>query len=243
MWKRYERGAVNDDAWADGWADWWTYRPSDFLMFAPRTYWRLFERLNAELWPWMGVFALLTLAWVWARHKSWAPRALAAALAGWWALVAWVFHWRLYAPINWAASAFAIGFWVQAALWTLVALRPAWHPRLHTGRRARWGYALLLLACAWPAVGLLLGRPVAQAEWFGLAPDPTVLGSFGALLLLKPAARWPRYLLWPMPLLWAVISGLTLWVMASPWPGLLPAAALLALVSASAPWARRSAAA
>ena len=25
-------------------SEWWTYRPSDFLLFAPRTYYRLFER-------------------------------------------------------------------------------------------------------------------------------------------------------------------------------------------------------
>ena len=32
-------------------SEWWTYRPSDFLMFAPRTYWRLFELHNEAWWP------------------------------------------------------------------------------------------------------------------------------------------------------------------------------------------------
>ena len=32
-------------------SEWWTYRPSDFLLFAPRTYYRLFELYNAEIWP------------------------------------------------------------------------------------------------------------------------------------------------------------------------------------------------
>ena len=31
--------------------EWWTYRPSDFLMFAPETYWRLVERYNLDVWP------------------------------------------------------------------------------------------------------------------------------------------------------------------------------------------------
>ena len=32
-------------------SEWWTYRPSDFLMFSPRTYHRLVELYNAEVWP------------------------------------------------------------------------------------------------------------------------------------------------------------------------------------------------
>lgn len=67
--------------------EWWTYRLSDFLMFSPRTYWRLVEQYNRELWPahallvllgaaallcaWRGrftrgVLAFLSLAWLWA---------------------------------------------------------------------------------------------------------------------------------------------------------------------------------
>ena len=29
-------------------SEWWTYRPSDFLLFSARTYWRLFELHNAQ---------------------------------------------------------------------------------------------------------------------------------------------------------------------------------------------------
>ena len=31
--------------------EWWTYSLSDFLMFSPRTYYRLFELHNAAIWP------------------------------------------------------------------------------------------------------------------------------------------------------------------------------------------------
>ena len=49
-------------------SEWWTYRPSDFLLFAPRTYYRLVESYNAESWPWQAVaiaaaLALVALAW------------------------------------------------------------------------------------------------------------------------------------------------------------------------------------
>ena len=31
--------------------EWWSYRPGDFLLFSPRTYWRLFQLANEALWP------------------------------------------------------------------------------------------------------------------------------------------------------------------------------------------------
>ena len=32
-------------------ADWLQYSLADFLLFSPTAYWRLFEQLNAALWP------------------------------------------------------------------------------------------------------------------------------------------------------------------------------------------------
>ena len=32
-------------------SEWWSYSPSDFLLFSARTYYRLFEIHNAALWP------------------------------------------------------------------------------------------------------------------------------------------------------------------------------------------------
>ena len=32
-------------------SEWWTYTLSDFLLFSPRTYYRLFEIYNAAIWP------------------------------------------------------------------------------------------------------------------------------------------------------------------------------------------------
>ena len=32
-------------------SEWWTYTLSDFLLFSPRTYYRLFELYNDEIWP------------------------------------------------------------------------------------------------------------------------------------------------------------------------------------------------
>ena len=218
-------------------SEWWTYRPSDFLLFSPRTYYRLFELYNAEVWPGqLPALALGLLLWValWQR-RPWAPRAACVLLGAAWLWVAWAFHWQRFAGVNWAATWFAAAFAGQGLLLWLAALVPG--GRIEAPARAhRLGLALLL-ALLLPALGLLLGRPWQQAEVFGLAPDPTVLATFAVLLLLPHGGARARSLrgastvwwLWPLPLLWAGITGMTLAAMHAAAAPLLPAAALVAL--------------
>jgi hypothetical protein len=69
--------------------------------------------------------------------------------------------------------------------------------------------ALLIM----PLLGLISGKSVLQAELFGLAPDPTAVGTLGILL----AARGPHVIsLLIIPLAWCVISAATLWAMGAP---------------------------
>lgn len=195
-------------------SEWWTYRPSDFLLFSSRTYWRLFELHNAQWWPGQLLATALALAalwWCW-RRRSAVP--LLLLLAAGWGFVGWAFHLQRYAGINWAAGWLAAGFFAQAGL--LVALAAS-RPRVaavHTAA-SRAGLALLLAAVLlYPFVGLAFGRPWTQAEVFGLAPDPTVLATLGALLWLAPArSRLIWRLAWLLPLLWCALSGMTHWVM------------------------------
>jgi hypothetical protein len=79
---------------------------------------------------------------------------------------------------------------------------------------------------------LALRRPIAQAEWFGLMPDPTVLLTL-AVLLLRPAPAW----LWPLPLAWCAATGATLWPMQAPHALLAP---LVAVVALATEWAARA---
>jgi hypothetical protein len=75
-------------------SEWWSYRPSDFLMFSARTWGRVVESWNEALWPWQWAMAAAGVALLWAaaRHprgaRPWAMAALAAA----WAWVGWAFH-------------------------------------------------------------------------------------------------------------------------------------------------------
>ena len=75
-------------------SEWWTYRLSDFLLFSPRTWHRLFELYHAWLWPAQPLVLLLGVGLLFAlwRGAPWAPRACCLALAIAWAWVAWAFH-------------------------------------------------------------------------------------------------------------------------------------------------------
>lgn len=217
-------------------SEWWTYRPSDFLMFAPRTYWRLFELHNEALWPLPWVTALVAFfigAALWQRRVG-AVRAGLVLLAACWAGVAWSFLWLRYAPINTAASGFAIGFAVQAA--GLLVLAGWGEVRVvHDAARRRTGLALLagsMLLLPWLAI--VNDRPWSQAEFFGLAPDPTAIGTLGVLLCLTSGHRALRGLLvvlWGLALLWCAISAATLWTMgaAQGWVPALAAAVALGM--------------
>ena len=97
-------------------AEWWTYSLSDFLLFSPRTYYRLFELYNRAIWP-MQLVALALGAAILGLLRvgaAWQGRAVAVLLAACWAFVAWAFLLERYSTINWAASYFAVAFLLEA---------------------------------------------------------------------------------------------------------------------------------
>jgi len=217
--------------------EWWTYSLTDFLLFSPRTYYRLIERHNLTIWP--AQLLALTLGAVIAgllrrptRERS---RATAAILATVWTWVGWTFVVGRYATINWAASYFAWLFAAEVLLlgWLGVArasLRFGWRrdPAGLVG-----GVLFLGSIILYPALAPVLGRGWAQSELFGIAPDPTVLGTLGILLMSEGSPR-PRKALLAAPLVWCLVAGATLWAMGSPEAWLvLPAAVLVPLASSA----------
>ena len=152
---------------------------ADFLLFSPRTYYRLFELYNVAVWPWHVLaivlgFAVLVL---WLLGGAWQGRTIAAILATCWLFVAWAYLLARYDTINWAAGYFAAGYAVEALLlvWTgLIRNRLSLRP----GRDAAGAAGLCIFGLAlfaWPLVGRQFGRPWLQVEIFGIAPDPTVV--------------------------------------------------------------------
>ena len=212
-------------------SEWWTYRLSSFLLFSPRTWFRLHELYNGEIWPLQLVtLALGAAILVLAMRGGTAPgRGIAAILAGCWAFVAWAFHYRHYATINWAANHFAGAFAIEALLlaWIGVVRGALLFARKNVVQRA----ALLLAAFALlaePAIGPLVGRSWSQTEVFGVAPDPTAVATMG-MLLAADRLSWPLLII---PLLWCAVSGSFQWAMALADALVVPALATAALVLA-----------
>jgi hypothetical protein len=185
-------------------SEWWTYRLNSFLMFSPRTYARLLEQANADLWPLQPLavalgLAALGLAW---RARSRVPRRLVwLLLAGAWLWVAWAFLHQRFMAINWAAE-YAAWAWVAQgvalAWWGGVRGRLGWRfdageiehrsPRSGVARAAGAVVALVALL-AWPLLGRLSGGSWAAAESFAVMPVPTALAVRGAGAFLCAGRR------------------------------------------------------
>jgi hypothetical protein len=215
-------------------SEWWTYSLSDFLLFSPRTYYRLFELYNAAIWPaQIGAIAVgLAIPALLRRAGTVPGRVIAALLAACWLWVAIAFHLERYATINWAAPYFAAGFAVEAALLLWVgAIRGRLQFRLAPDLAGRIGLGIFLVALVvQPLIGLLLGRSWRQAEIFGLAPDPTAVATLGLLLLAAGRLPW---MLMIVPALWCAVTGATLWAMEAPDFWVAPLAAVLVVMLAA----------
>ena len=177
-------------------SEWWTYSLSDFLLFSPRTYYRLFELYNLAIWPMQlaalaGGVAILAL-W---RHGG---RAHGRIIAGILAAVLAVGrlglsarplrHDQLGRPLfrdrlRAAGAAADLGRdCAQPAAASLVAAMPAAGSDLACSS---------LRSIVQPLIAPLLGRSWLQAEIFGVAPDPTVVATLGILHRRRPAALDP----------------------------------------------------
>ena len=198
-------------------SEWWTYSPENFLMFSARTYYRLFERHNAALWP-AHVVVLLAgaavFALLWRRPEPRTARITCGVLAAGWLVVALAYFWLRYSTIHTGGKWFAAAFGAQAlALAWGGIVRPQLELESKPTARRRTGLGLCLFSVLlYPLVGRLLGRPWMQAEVFGLAPDPTVLATLGLLLMARCTAWW----LWIVPVAWSFFSALTLWPLHAP---------------------------
>jgi uncharacterized protein DUF6064 len=211
-------------------SEWWTYTLSDFLMFSPQTYYRLFELYNAAIWPAHVVAIALGLAIGSLARRAGASRGrlIAALLAACWLWVAIAFCANRYATINWAAVYLAWAFGLESALliWTGVLRgKLVFGPGKSAIARAGAGIFVFALLVA-PLIGPLLGRPWRQVEIFGVAPDPTAVATLGILLLAQGQVRWELVL---VPAIGCAVSGATLLAMHAPDFWVTPLAAALAV--------------
>jgi hypothetical protein len=218
-------------------SEWWTYSLADFLMFAPRTYYRMIELYNLAIWPvqLVGVAIGLGIATLLAGKRHVQPRIINGLLSGCWLWIALAFHWQRYAQINWAASWFAAAFALEALLLLgctvtgRLALAPAGN-----GNRGITASLFLITVLGYPLLAPLTGRMWTTAETFGVTADPTAIATVVAVGSFRGRLRW---LLLLMPVLWCAVAAATLWTMDAPEAFVMMAATVVAL--ASAVWRRR----
>jgi hypothetical protein len=195
-------------------ADLLGYSLSDFLMFAPRVYYRLFELYNRAFWPTQLLALLLGLAIIALlfRAAGTRRRIIPAILGVLWIWVAWAFLWERYATINWPIAYVVPAFILEALLLIGIGVAGRLLVFAPSGKPADMaGVALFVAALLlYPALAPLMGRGWPAAEIFGFAPDPTAVAT---LALLALADGWFRWLLMIIPLLWCAISSVTLWTM------------------------------
>jgi hypothetical protein len=196
-------------------SEWWSYGLSDFLMFSPQVYWRMVARHNMAAWP----AQLLALAAAGAlpvllRTGGAARWRLALGLLALaWAWTGWSFHWRHYADIFLGAPWLAAAFALEALLLLLaLACRPA--PGATTRGRGLLAWTLLGLALLYPLLAPLAGRPWAEAEVFGLMPEPTALATLGVLAGLATWPAWSRWVVAVLPVLSLLLGAATRWLLA-----------------------------
>ncbi len=192
----------------------WTYRLSDFLMFSPRTYWRLVELYNREVWPaqvvtlGLGIALLLAAA----SRQPVPARGVAAGLAAAWLWVGWAFHWERYATINWAATGFALAFWIEAVLLVFAAVAGGGEGQRSAFARAVGWVLAVGGVMIYPLAAFATGRALAQAEVFGLMPEPTALTTVGLLLASRQRrTSW----LFVVPLLALLVGAATRWLLSA----------------------------
>lgn len=202
---------------------WLSYGLSDLLMFSARTYYRQLELANAAAWPLHLAAAAggLLLAFCLLKPSPLRNRIAALILGAAWASSGWFFIVSGFTAIHWARAYVTILFALTSALLAGIAATAHGLSNAHPDAWPAWSRsaaALTLVATIlYPALAPLSGRPVASAEIFGIAADPTALvtllvaaltSSGWRLLAILPAALW---LAFSASILWAMGSG-EVWV-------------------------------
>jgi hypothetical protein len=170
---------------------------------------------NRALWPLPALALLLCLGGIVLalRPVRWSGPAIGALLAAAWLWTGIGYHLLHFARLDFAAPIYGAFFILQGLLVAWAVLRKKLSFRFHAALFGWIGLALAIVAAAWPLIDWLSGQSWQAARIAGLAPAPTVVLTFGLLLLAKNRA--PLYLA-IIPLLWTLVAGAMAWILTIP---------------------------
>jgi Family of unknown function (DUF6064) len=189
-----------------------SYRLSDFILFSQTAYYRQFELYNQAFWPLHIVaiiFALMIFNALW-KKPVWAGRLVAILLVVSWLWVALAFLYQRFYQIHVVADWYVFGFILQAGLITWYGvIKNRFNMFVSNRLKINIGSGLLFIAFIFfPFIAFITGRSWMQFEMFALAPDPTVLATLAILLFYKVPM-----VLYAIPIIWILLSAMTLFVM------------------------------
>lgn len=210
-------------------SEWWSYRLSDFQMYAPLSFERMLEAYNTWLFPGQAIALAVGVGLVWVvwRGQECEWRAALMLLGVSWFWIAWAFFHVRLATIDLAGPYYAYGFALEGMLllwagWKFRSKDP-FEPRSRLFNTIVISVAVLLL----PLLAPLLGGSWKAIALFGLTPDATALATLGMVVMMTGARRWITAI---VPVLWCVISGALLWNFGQLHAAFLPLIAVFTLI-------------
>jgi len=218
------------------------------LPYSREVFFALFERLNAVHWWAQAPASIalgLALALLIALRRDPARRTVAARwgcllLAAQWAGSGALWHFGLFAKVNFLAPLYGGLALAQAAALALYAAKPlpGSGDRPSLGASAT-GYCLMGAALAFPLLDAFGGAGWSAARWPGVSPSPLIPATAG-LLLLRPSRV--QFALLAVPALLGGVASYNAWVLRIPQDALpLLAVAVAGAVAAHARAADRAA--
>jgi hypothetical protein len=198
-------------------SEWWSYRPSDFLMFSSRVYYRQIESFNADHWPLhIALFAVfIYLLFACFKQRTLHIRISFILLSGMWAFISLDYFRAYLVTIHWGVRYAIYAFLLQAVLLLLRGIS-GFGISLPQRNAVRWtGIALIMGALVvFPFLGVLSGRGYESAEVVGAMPTPTVIATLG--FLLAAGLRRVDLVLMVVPVLWCLVDSVTVYTMRQP---------------------------
>lgn len=174
------------------------------LPFSRAAFLSLFEQYNAAIWPApviAGLLGVVVLALA-LRPLPGSSRVISLLLSLAWLWNGVVYHGLYFAGINFWAYGFAVLFVVQGLLFAAAALRGRSDWRFRADPAGWAGPALMGFALVgYPLLAWAFGDGWPRMAAFGVAPAPTVIFTWG-LLLMAPRAAYLAL----GPLAWSLIG-------------------------------------
>lgn len=201
--------------------------PVRMLSFSPEVFFSLFEQYNRAIAPApVAAYGLgLAVVFLCLMPVPNGGRIVAAILGALWAWNGIAYHLMHFAEINFMAPVFAAFFLAQGLLF---AWTGAFKGKIAFSFRpdsVGWiGLGLAVFAMAvYPLLGWLANHGWPRAAMFGVAPCPTTIFTMGLLLMIE--GRTPLHLV-AIPVLWSLVGGTAVWLLAVPEDLALPLAGL-----------------